>query len=235
MSKELIDKEYWKNELVEAQNRVLGSYRAAATDFIEFSKAVYDYKQECAPVKGGSSFSKDVKDWIGLSQPSASKLCSIGAAYDSIAPFKNKLPTSRNALVELSKLDSDLIRKAVNSNTINAMSTAIDITNYKHDLEVAEKQKESAIVNELKKQEESEIESNELLDDFELVGIDENGNEIWETKSSGVSEVKVEEQNIEPDFDRDGCVNSIMQFIMRMSNKLNDDDLQDFEEYVRNY
>lgn len=217
---------------------------------LEYAKEVHAYQQFCKESeskKGGSRFTENMLTWFGENKDSCSQLATIGSDYDRLMTRIDRLPNAQSSLFFISKMDDDTFTKAIANNVIKQGATTVSIKSYVNDLEQLEYQREHEKTKEIAEEkhqkarkEEDAIPSEELMedDDFELVGIDEDGNEIWELKGSGVSEVPGASNSKEgkkESFDRDGTINSIMQFVMSISNKLNDDDLVRFEEWVRDY
>lgn len=179
---DLVGKDYWKNELISLQ-------RKSAESIVEYCKAIHEYSMECDGVKGGSTFTKDMKDWLGVSSTQASKLKKIGEKSALLSRIRESLPASRESLSIISDMDDNLIQKAIREKIINPEATAKQIKDYKeqaeyyieHKVQIEESQKKL----EAAKEEEANIPSEELLDDFELLGVDDDGNEIWGTKGEG--------------------------------------------------
>lgn len=191
---ELVDKNYWKKEIVSAHNESLSSAQNAAALFLDYCKAIADYKQECSESKS-KTFSNDVKDWIGISSSYAGQLAKIGERYNLLAPYKRNLPISRAAVMEITKnadKHEDLLVNSLRNGKINLTTQGTEVSAMIREVTQKEKIKDSEIKNELKRHEEDSIPSEELMedDDLELLSIDEDGNEIWGSKSNRSSEPK---------------------------------------------
>lgn len=170
---------------------------------LEYAKEVYAYQQYCKKEdtkKGGSKFTENMFTWFGENKDSCSQLAAIGNDYERLVSRIDRLPNAQSSLFFISKMDDETFTKAVANNVIKQGATTVSIKKYVSDLEQLEYNKEheeikkkAEVKHQQAREEEDNIPSEELMDDdgFELVGIDDDGNEIWELKGSGVSEVSI--------------------------------------------
>lgn len=179
---------------------------------LEYAKEVYEYRLYCMTEdtkKGGSRFTENMLSWFGENKDSSSQLATIGQDYDRLVERVDRLPSAQSSLILLAKMDDKMFAKATANNIIRQSVTTANIKKFIDDIETLEYQAEHKKVAEeaeKKHQEAREAEDNipseELLenDGLELVGIDDDGNEIWEAKgnsSSGVSEVTIKDEEAE--------------------------------------
>ena len=217
---------------------------------LEYAKEVYEYQCYCKEEnskKGGSTFTNNMVTWFGENKDSSSQLAAIGKDYDRLVTRVERLPSAQSSLYLIAKFDDKMFAKAVSNNVIKQSVTTAGIKKFISDIENLEYHSEQKKVTEKAEEREKEaiekennIPSEELLEDdgLKLLGVDDDGNEIWgtaETSADDPKEVVAKETTRNPDFDRDGVVDSIIKFVMALSTKLSDDDLVDFEDYVRSY
>jgi|APSaa5957512576_1039674.scaffolds.fasta_scaffold09172_3 hypothetical protein len=178
---------------------------------LEYAKEVYEYHLYCQTEdtkKGGSRFTENMLVWFGENKDSSSQLSAIGKDYDRLIIKVDRLPPAQSSLLLFAKMSDKLFAKAVSNNIIKQSMTTAAIKKFISDTEMLQSQAEQRKVaeeadkkNAIAVAENNNIPSEELLDDdgLELVGVDDDGNEIWEARGAptGVSEVTIKDEAAE--------------------------------------
>jgi len=177
---------------------------------LEYAKEVYEYRLYCMTEntkKGGTRFTENMLSWFGENKDSSSQLAIIGQDYDRLISRVDRLPSAQSSLILLAQMDDKMFAKAVANNVVKQSTTTANIKKFINDIETLEYQLEHKKISEEAEKkhqaarEADDISSEELLEDdgLELVGIDDNGNEIWESRGSSpsVSEVTIKDEAAE--------------------------------------
>ena len=85
----------------------------AAGSMIEYCKRIHEYKLSCPSTKGGSTFTADCLEWLGIDKDTSSRLSLIGSKYVLLSGASLMLPESPDALNQLRRLPEDAFNKAV--------------------------------------------------------------------------------------------------------------------------
>lgn len=100
----------WRDKLQAGQRRSVESV-------LEFGKLMSEYKQSCEVAQGGSVFSRNVKEWLGMSKPVASRWTTIGSRLEEFR-CRNCLPPSLEALIAYLDCDEETRDKFTASTTV---------------------------------------------------------------------------------------------------------------------
>ena len=95
-----------------------------------FAACVYQLKLNADKKKGGSNFSKIVKERFGLSQPSANEWAIVGAKYSQLTAIAVSLPTSKRTLIDLTRLEPTELQAAIESKKVTPELTREDVQRY---------------------------------------------------------------------------------------------------------
>jgi hypothetical protein len=196
-----INHDEWRDRIKNImQNNVLSSY-------LEYAKEVFEYQTNCkqfSQTKGGSEFTSNMVEWFGINKDASYQLAIIGSEHEFFLKNITRIPYAHSSLFMLAKLGGDSAQKLLNLKRITYTSTTKDIRSGIDEIENADRNRElkgdrdkAKKANDEAKKAEEEIPSEDLLEDFELAGFDDDGNEIWETKGSGVKEVTVKDEEAE--------------------------------------
>jgi hypothetical protein len=116
---EVMSNKQWKEYLQEGQAH-------AAQSMLAYCVRIAEYKAICEVKQGGSTFSQDCDEWLGLSQPSSNKLALIGE-NDKLIHSVNKLPQSWGTLYELTTLSDEQFDEALRDGDIHPDMTRKDV------------------------------------------------------------------------------------------------------------
>jgi hypothetical protein len=198
MMNDIVDKGYWKEQLV-------GLQRKTATSIIEFSKAVAEYCDECESTK---EFDADIKSWLNIGPAQSSKLIKIGNNAPLLMQYRQKLPSARSSLVEIVNLGEDKIKKAVADKVIYPEVTQREIKEYSNMLDAKE----------AKDKQDAKVEVAEVVEeepDNELVEVEPG---VWEFPSDEQKEEEYEER-MNKQFVIDGIVKDVKKICHSMEEK----------------
>jgi len=81
----------------------------AVQRILEHGQRVLAFRESCAKKQGGSEFSSRVREWLGMSDATASRWCRIGEAYEKLFPAGKSLPLSWRLISEIADLPGDVI------------------------------------------------------------------------------------------------------------------------------
>ena len=109
----------WKHYLQEARGKTVES-------ILEFGNRMHQYKQTCEKKQGGSTFSKDVQEWLGMSQQSADQWVQIGRS-EKLTSITGKLPTGQHAIYLLTTLPDEVFEEALEKDMIQPQMTRADV------------------------------------------------------------------------------------------------------------
>lgn len=115
----------WETRLVKAKDK-------ASTGFLDYALSVYDYKESCDKVSGGSVFNQNIENWLGVSAGAASRLCKIGERYGELFPNRKNLPTSTRAIYLLSSLPMTSIERAIKDDVVTPKMTEASVVAFKN-------------------------------------------------------------------------------------------------------
>jgi len=182
----------WKEKLTAHHINHQTSVQTVVENYLDYAKSVFEYSEYCDSSKGGSTFSKNMNKWFGTDKNKASELSKIGSEHEYFMDNAEHLPIAHSSIFTLTKMSNSEVRKAIRTGVLTKDTTTAQLKKFKVEIDNEDSRKDQVKVNEEGKikhikavEDQDEIPSEELLDDLELVGLDDNGNERWEPK--GVS------------------------------------------------
>lgn len=118
-------RDQWKQCLVDA-------HQIAVESVLDFGLRIYEYRKASETVSGGSTFTKDMEEWLGMSKSVASRWCKIGEQYAVLSPLRGKLPLSYRAVHVLTSLTPDQLQAGIDSGMIHREVTEKEVKTFKH-------------------------------------------------------------------------------------------------------
>jgi hypothetical protein len=128
-SKRPLTQEAWRDYLQVAQ-------RNSVESILEFGRRVYEYYLECQHdrTQGGSVFTRNAQEWLGLSEYGVKQCKAIGERAEELVANSNKLPNAEKTIYLIATLPDETRHRLLEDGTINEKVTQRELTEIKRKL-----------------------------------------------------------------------------------------------------